>query len=69
MSVFFENYVDIVYVNYKNEECSFTYKFLGEGMVLSTESTEKERVFVSSVERIDNVENIANDVYKIIKEK
>lgn len=69
VSVYFENYVDIVYVNYKNEECRHTYKFLGDGIVLDSDSTEKERVFVGSVESIDNVENIAKDVYKIIKEK
>jgi hypothetical protein len=69
VSVYFENYVDIVYVNYKNEECSHTYKFLGESMSLSTDSMEKERVYVGGVEKIDNVENIAKDVYKIIKDK
>ncbi len=69
VSVYFENYVDIVYVNYKNEECSHTYNFLGDGIVLSTDSTEKERVFVGGVENIDDVESIAKDVYKIIKEK
>ena len=43
-----------MYVNYKNEECSHTYKFLGESMSLSTDSIEKERVYVGSVEKIDN---------------
>ena len=69
VSVYFENYVDIIYVNYKNEKCSHTYKFLGEELVLSTDSTEKERIFIGGIENVGDTENVAKDIYKIIKQR
>lgn len=68
VSVYFENYVDIIYVNYKNEECSHTYKFLGKRMTLVKENMEEKRVFIGGIKDVYNTEDIANDVYKIIKE-